>query len=97
MDIVLIPIQAIPDQTFYIELGGQDCEIRVYLRYGYMYMNLKVDEKDIINGQICLNNTDILQYNHLNFKGNLRFVDTQGDEDPYYSEFGERWVLAYVQ
>lgn len=97
MDITLIPIQAIPDQTFFIELGGQECEIHIYLRYGYMYMDLTVDDEKVFEGQICLNNTNIVQYNYMKFNGNLRFLDTQGADDPYYSGFGERWVLAYVQ
>lgn len=97
MDISLIPIQAIPDQTFVVELNDKDCEIHLYLRYRYMYMDLKVDDEVIIQGQICLNNVNILQYNHLNFKGNFKFIDTQGTDDPYYSSFGERFVLAYVQ
>lgn len=97
MDITLIPIQQLPNQTFFITLGEQECEIHIYLRYRYMYLDLKVDDKIIIQGQICLNNTDIIQYKHLNFNGNLRFIDTQGIEDPYYTGFNERWYLVYVQ
>lgn len=97
MDISLIPIQAIPDQTFVVELNDKDCEIHIYLRYRYMYMDVKVEDEVIVQGQICLNNTNIIQYSHLNFKGNLRFIDTQGNDDPYYSSFGERFALAYVQ
>lgn len=97
MDLTLIPIQALPDQVFYIDLAGQECEIHVFLRGYYMYMDLKVDDVDIFKGQICLNNVDMVQYRNMNFVGNLRFLDTQGSEDPYYSGFGERWVLVYVQ
>ena len=61
------------------------------------FENIKVDDVDIFKGQICLNNVDMVQYRNMNFVGNLRFLDTQGSEDPYYSGFGERWVLVYVQ
>ena len=97
MDILLIPLQSIPDQTFVVELGNKECEIHIYVRYRYMYMDLKVEDEYVIQGQICLNNTNIIQYNHINFDGNLRFIDTQGVDDPYYSGFGERFALAYVR
>ena len=97
MPVSIIPVQDVPNQRFNIELDGQECEIHIYLRYRYMYMDLIVDDKVLFQGQICLNNVDLVQYNHLGFKGQLKFVDTQGNDDPYYSGFGERWFLAYVQ
>lgn len=97
MEILLIPIQNIPDQEFVVDLNGKECSMRIYLRYNYMYLDLTVDDKVLFKGQICLNNVDLIQYNHMDFDGNLRFIDTQGNEDPYYTGFGERWYLAYVQ
>ena len=97
MEVSLIPIERLANQTFWIDLNEQDCEIHVYERYGVTYMDLKVNDKVIIQGQICLNNTDIIQYKHLEFDGNLRFIDTQGSNDPYYTGFNERYALVYVQ
>ena len=93
----LIPLQNLPDQTFFIELGGKDCEIHIYLRHRYMYMDLKVEDKQIFQGIICLNGVNLNQYEHLGFKGELKFIDTQGEEDPYYTGFEDRWELVYAQ
>lgn len=97
MKVSIIPLEQLPNQTFWIDLDNQDCKIHIYTRYDYTYIDLSIDDKPLIDGQICLNNTDIVQFTHLNFKGQLRFVDTQGDDDPYFTGFGERFVLAYVQ
>ena len=97
MTLQVIPIESIPDQTFSIELNGQECQIRIYLRYQYMYMDLAVDDKIIFQGQICLNRVNMIQFPYHGFVGKLQFVDTQSNEDPYYTRFGERWILTYVQ
>ena len=96
MTTLIIPAQTIPNQTFFIDLNGQECEIHLYTRYGYLYLDLTVEDTPIIQGQICLNNVDLIQYKHLKFEGQLKFVDTQGNEDPYYSGLNERWLLTYV-
>lgn len=97
MELYTIPLQSVPDQTFSVELGGQDCEIHIYLRYSFLYMDLTVDDEIVFQGQICLNNVNMIQYNHEKFNGEIRFVDTQGTDDPYYTELNERWYLVYVQ
>lgn len=97
MEISLIPIEQIPNQTLWIDLNNQSCEIHIYERYGYTFMDITVDDEVVIQGQLCLNNTDIIQYNHLKFNGQLKFVDTQGNNDPYYTGFNERYALVYVQ
>lgn len=97
MSISIIPVQKLPDQEFLINLDGQECLIHIYLRYTNMYMDLIKDNEILFQGKICLNNVDVIQYTHLNFEGELKFVDTQGMDDPYYEGFNERWFLAYVQ
>lgn len=97
MTIQIIPLDTIPDQTFVIDLNGQDCQIHLYLRYRYMYMDLMKDDEILFQGQICLNNINMIRLPYLKFDGQLRFVDTQGSDDPYYTGFGERWFLVYVQ
>ena len=97
MEISIIPLQAIPNQTFTVYLNDKECEIHVYLRYTHMYMDLTVEDKVIFQGMICLNNVDLIQFPNLGVTGNFKFIDTQGNEDPYYSGFNERWFLTYVQ
>lgn len=91
----VIPLSPIPNQTFNIILNEQRCEFTFITRGVDMYMNLTVNEENLINGQICLNNVDLIQYKHLNFKGKLYFVDTQGNLDPLYYGLNDRWLLIF--
>ena len=97
MSIGIIPIEQLPNQTFWIDLNNQLCEIHLYTRFKYMFMDLTVDDEVIIQGQICLNNVNLIQYEHLKFNGQLRFIDTQGSNDPYYTGFSERYMLVYAE
>lgn len=92
-----IPIQQIPDQEFEITLGGQECKIHIYQRFRYCYMDLESDDKVLFQGKICLNNVNLVEESYLGFNGQLKFIDTQGESDPYYTGFNERWYLIYVQ
>ena len=97
MTVRIVPIQNIPDQEFYIALDGVDYKIHIYTRYRNMYMDLSREDKVLFNGRICLNDVDMVQFAYLKFNGQLKFIDTQGVDDPYYAGFGERWFLTYVQ
>ena len=90
-----IPLAQLPNQEFNIELNGQQCEFKFITRGVYMYMNLTVDGNNLINGQICLNNVDLIQYKALKFKGRLYFTDTQGNLDPLYYGLNDRWLLIF--
>lgn len=91
----VIPLAQLPNQTFNIDLNGQQCVFDFITRGVFMYMNLTVDGEVVVNGQICLNNTNLIQYKHLNFTGKLYFTDTQGDLDPLYYGLNDRWLLIY--
>lgn len=60
-----------------------------------MFMNLTLDGKNILNGVICLNGVDLIQYDDFGFIGRLYFIDTQGSLDPLYYGLNERWLLIY--
>ena len=80
MAVSIIPVQNIPDQRFNIELDGQDCEIHLYLRYKYMYIDLTVGDEVLFNGQICLNNTDLMQELQKQDKEYLKKIIQQNNE-----------------
>lgn len=90
-----VPLSQEPNQKFNIELNGQRCVFEFLTRGIYMYMNLTLNDENIINGMICLNKVDLIQYNHFGFKGKLYFEDTQGDLDPLYYGLNDRWLLIY--
>lgn len=92
----LINIGAEPNQEFEVILSGQKCSINLYQRAGRLYLDLTADGAVIIRGAVCYNNTDILQYRHAGFLGNLRFWDTESANDPVYSGIGTRFRLYYI-
>lgn len=92
----LINISPDPNQEFECVLNGQRCIIHVFQRGGRVFLDLTADGTEIIKGAICRNDTDILQYRHAGFLGNLRFLDTVNSRDPEYTGIGKRYHLYYI-
>lgn len=91
-----IPVEAIPNQTFNITLGEQNCTIHLYQRGDYMYMDLSVDGTVIRQGMICLVDVSLVNYPSNGFAGYLFFSDLLGrGGTPVYSELNSRYVLFY--
>lgn len=91
----IIPIDPKPNQTFDIDLNGQECRFEFITRGVYMFMNMTLNRKNILNGVICLNGVDLIQYDDFGFVGRLYFKDTQGKLDPLYYGLNDRWLLIY--
>lgn len=91
----IIPLEKEPNQSFDVDLNGQECTFEFITRGVYMYMNMTLNGKNILNGVICLNGVDLIQYDDFGFKGHLFFQDTQGKLDPLYYGLNDRWLLIY--
>lgn len=91
----IIPLEPVPNQSFDIELSGQQCEFEFITRGVFMFMNLTLNGKNVINGVICLNGVDLIQYNDIGFVGRIYFTDTMGKLDPLYYGLNDRWLLIY--
>ena len=92
----VIPLNAEPDQTFDINLGGQSCNIHVYQKTTGLFMDLSVSGVSIVAGKICRDRIKQIRYSYLGFVGDLSFIDTQGTSDPEYYGLGERYILVYT-
>lgn len=92
---IKIPLQKTPAQSLKIKLYGQNCEIRVYYRFGNTYLDLICNGQQIQKGAICRNRDYIITIAQSAFSGNLFFLDMFGESDPLYEGFGERWRLFY--
>jgi len=90
-----IPLQPVPAQTLKIKLGGQNCQIRVYYRFGSTYMDLTAGGVVVVTGAICRDRQNIIQIAQNASQGALLFVDMLGTSDPLYSGFDERWRLFF--
>lgn len=76
----VIPLAAIPAETFQIVLDDQQCRITLYQRGRRMYLDLDVGDEAVCRGAICQNRASIVQSPTRLFSGTLHFWDTLGDE-----------------
>lgn len=95
-----IPLRSIPNQSLEIVLGGQNCTLRLYTRpvdmAEHLFLDLAVAREIIISGIICQDMTPLVPYRHLDFEGQLFFVDMQGDESPNWRGLNDRWRLVWL-
>jgi hypothetical protein len=93
---LIVPLQAVPNQTVTVSLSNQNCQINVYTRVGTLYVDLYVNNVLIVAGVVCENLNRIVRSLYLGFAGDLAFIDNQGNADPVYSGLGSRYSLAYL-
>ena len=91
-----IPLKQVPSQKLRVVLGGQNCTINLYYRFGNTYMDLVVGNNVVINGAICRNRSSAVNVANHVFAGALYFLDLLGDSDPNYKLFNDRYILLYV-
>ena len=91
-----IPLQPIPSQEVQCILGGQNCTLSVYWRWGHLYADLLVDSEPVFQGAICQNLQWVNQSPSILFSGGLVFIDGLGDEAPRWDGLGTRWALLYL-
>jgi hypothetical protein len=94
---LIVPTQAVPNQTFSILLGGQSCQITLTTRFFGLFFDLTVNNNPVRNGVICLNLNRLIRYPALGFIGDFWFTDTLGSTDPVFSGLGAngRYLLEY--
>lgn len=91
-----IPLKQVPSQKLRVVLGGQNCTINLYYRFGNTYMDLVVGDSVVVNGAICRNRSSVVNIANHTFAGTLHFLDLLGDSDPNYKLFNDRYILLYV-
>lgn len=92
----VVPVQALPNQTLQVQLGGQACTINIF-QYAYgLFATLSVGTQIIVASSICQNLNRIVRDVYFGFVGDFVFVDTQGSTDPVYTGLGGRYQLVYL-
>jgi hypothetical protein len=94
---MVIPVQALPNQSFQVQLGFQSCTIEIIQTTYGLFCNLFIGNTPIIMGVICLNLVRIVRSLYLGFSGDLCFLDTQGSTDPVYTGLGTRYQFLYLE
>lgn len=95
----VVPLYAVPNQTFYVPLDGQNCRLNIYQKTTGLFMDVLVDEAAIIVGVICQDRNRIVRDLYLGFRGDFAFYDLQGGDspiDPVYTGLGDRFQLVYI-
>ena len=96
---LIVPLQAVPNQTVAVPLDGQSCRVNVYQRTSGVYMDVLLDGEDnpvIILNVLCEHANRIIRNAYLGFIGDFVFFDLQGASDPVYTGFGDRYQLVYL-
>lgn len=92
----VIPIQAVPAQTFQATLGTQNCQITLQQMSTGLFASLLINGTPIISDKYCNDRVNLIRQAYLGFTGSLYFVDTTGQQqDPNYAGLGSRYLLVY--
>jgi hypothetical protein len=94
---LVVPLQAVPNQQLQVQIGGQAVSLNVYQESYGLFMDVTANDIPIITGVICLNLNRIVRDLYLGFLGDFIFADTTGaGADPVYTGFGARFVLLWL-
>lgn len=95
---LLIPVQAIPNQGMQVTLGGQQVALSIYQTDYGMFMDVLSNGTEVITGVICENQNRIVRDAYLGFTGDFEWYDTSGNGvDPIYTGLGAQFVLVYLE
>lgn len=91
-----IPLQPIPSQIVRCVLGQQNVTLFIYQKPQGVFVDVTVENESIVTAALALDITPIVCRDYAGFVGNLMFTDTQGNSDPDYTGFAERFALVYL-
>ncbi len=91
----MIPLSPDANQTFKVQLDGQNCQINLYQLSSGLYTDVLLDGNPCVTGRICRDRVGLL-YPYMGVTGNLMFVDQEGLSDPTYDGLGSRYLLMYL-
>lgn len=61
-----------------------------------LFSDLSIGETVLWQGVPCLNSIPLDSFSYLGFSGHLLFSDMMGIDDPRWEEFGDRFILLYM-
>ena len=96
MTAVQIPLNATASQTLNVILNQRLVRLDVYQRSTGLYMDVWLNDTQIVAGAICQNLNPVVHADYLGLGGDFVFVDTQGSDDPTYDGLGDRFILTFT-
>lgn len=91
-----IALQPVPSQQLQVLLGGQNCQISVYLLGETLFVDVISNGSVISLAVRARDVVPLVPTTYLGFVGNLVFTDTQGTSDPTFEGLGSRYQLVYL-
>lgn len=96
MTYYIVPLNAVSNQTFSVNLGAQSCQIKIDSKGDWgVFVSIWVSGTAIVQSSMARNRVGLVRYAYTGFVGEIYFVDTQGSDDPVYTGFGSRFILVY--
>ncbi|WP_145484418.1 phage baseplate plug family protein [Yersinia aldovae] len=92
----VITLENKKSQSIFITLEGQSCLIRIIQRDSSIYMDLTVNGNPILQGVPCLYANKIVRYKYLGFRGDLFFLDNEGQSNPEWNGLANRFPLYFI-
>lgn len=89
-----IPLQAIPNQSFQVQLDGLNFSISIFSSNNIMAVDIVRDNIPIVTGQRAVVGTPLIPYGYL-VDGNFVFT-TMNEDYPDYTQFGVSQFLIYA-
>ncbi len=91
-----IPTQPVPAQTMLTILDNQNVRLTIVQKPQGVFVDITSDGVDIMLAALAQQVGPLVSRPYTGFRGNLMFVDTQGNADPLYIGMGTRWQLIYL-
>lgn len=91
---LIVPISALPNQTFSITLDNNQYDISLYVTTNIMSMDIIRNDTPIVMGMRTVSNYPVIPYEYLE-DGNFFFITENGDY-PYYDQFNVTQQLIYI-
>lgn len=92
----IVPLSAIPNQSFVVRLGASFYTIAIKETNGVMSANIARDNITLLSGARIVAGTPLIPYQYLARENGNFFLLTQDNQLPYYAEFSIKQILVYL-
>lgn len=93
--LLLVPLAAAPAQLLKVSLTSTSVQVQLRQRSTGLYLDLWQDKARLCSGILCQDRTWLVRDKALGLPGDFTFMDTEGTQDPDYTQLGTRYRLLY--
>ncbi|MFT8723521.1 MAG: hypothetical protein ABF443_11965 [Acetobacter malorum] len=93
--VLTVPLSAFPAQTLKVSLSGTLIQITLRQRSTGLYADFDANSTRFLSGILCQDRTWLVRDAAIGLPGDFLFADTQGQQNPYATALGSRFLLLY--